>query len=99
MFITQRVCMQKQIVKKGLIPVGGVSRFGKFAAAKQTTLPNHGQRYTFSRTADTGHSTVVRIKLVYYIYVQGFLGHPEKNWKEALAVLVESPPDINEAEK
>jgi len=29
---------------------------------------------------------------MYYIDVQGFLEHPEKNRKEALAAVMESPP-------
>ncbi len=36
---------------------------------------------------------------MYYIDVQGFLEHPEKDWEEALAVLMESPPYTEVAEK
>ena len=36
---------------------------------------------------------------MYYIDVQGFLEHPEKDWEEALAAIVESPPDPVETEK
>ena len=39
--------------KSGLIPIVESALFGNFAATKQTSLPNHEQRYTFSRTADT----------------------------------------------
>ena len=37
--------------------------------------------------------------LMYYIDVQGFLEHPEKDWEEALAALMESPPKTEEAGK
>lgn len=37
--------------------------------------------------------------LMYYIDVQGFLEHPEKDWEEALAAILESPPEADEAEK
>ena len=36
---------------------------------------------------------------MYYIDVQGFLEHPEKDWEEALAAILESPPEADEAEK
>jgi len=47
----------------------------------------------------SGLATIVRIMLMYYIDVQGFLEHPEKDWEEALAVLMESPPYTEVAEK
>lgn len=37
--------------------------------------------------------------LMYYIDVQGLLEHPEKDWEEALAAILESPPEADEAEK
>lgn len=45
-----------------------------------------------------GLATIVRIMLMYYIDVQGFLEHPEKDWEEALAAILESPPEADEAE-
>lgn len=47
----------------------------------------------------SGLATIVRIMLMYYIVVQGFLEHPEKDWEEALAAILESPPEADEAEK
>ena len=47
----------------------------------------------------SGLATMVRITLMYYIDVQGFLEHPEKDWEEALAALMESPPKTEEAGK
>ena len=47
----------------------------------------------------SGLATIVRIMLMYYIDVQGFLEHPEKDWEEALAAMIESPPDTSDAEK
>ena len=47
----------------------------------------------------SGLATIVRIMLMYYIDVQGFLEHPEKDWEEALAALMESPPKTEEAGK
>ena len=41
----------------------------------------------------SGLATIVRIMLMYYIDVQGFLEHPEKDWEEALAAVMESPPE------
>lgn len=43
----------------------------------------------------SGLATIVRIMLMYYIDVQGFLEHPEKDWEEALAAMLESPPDAD----
>ena len=36
---------------------------------------------------------------MYYIDVQGFLEHPDKDWEEALAAMMERPPDVAKAEK
>jgi len=47
----------------------------------------------------SGLATIVRIMLMYYIDVQGFLEHPEKDWEEALAAMIESPPSTIDAEK
>lgn len=46
----------------------------------------------------SGLATIVRIMLMYYIDVQGFLEHPEKDWEEALAAMIESPPSTIDAE-
>ena len=43
--------------KLGWLPFEESALFGNFAATKQTSLPKHGQRYTFSRTADTKSAT------------------------------------------
>ncbi len=47
----------------------------------------------------SGLATIVRIMLMYYIDVQGFLEHPEKDWEEALAAMIESPPEPLGVEK
>ncbi len=47
----------------------------------------------------SGLATIVRIMLMYYIDVQEFLEHPEKDWEETLAAMIESPPDKIDAEK
>ena len=55
-----RVCMHMQASKNnklGWLLFEESALFGNFAAAKQTQLPNHEQRYTFSRTADTKSAT------------------------------------------
>ena len=44
----------------------------------------------------SGLATIVRIMLMYYIDVQGFLEHPEKYREEALAAMMESPPEAVE---
>jgi hypothetical protein len=36
---------------------------------------------------------MVRIMLMYYIDVHGFLEHPEKDWEEALEKALEAPPE------
>ena len=46
----------------------------------------------------SGLATIVRIMLMYYIDVQGFLEHPKKDWEESLAAMMESPPGAEEAE-
>ena len=46
----------------------------------------------------SGLATIVRIMLMYYFDVQGFLEHPEKDWEETLAAILESPPEADEAE-
>ena len=47
----------------------------------------------------SGLATIVRIMLMYYIDVQGFLEHPEKDWEESLSAMMESPPEAVETEK
>ncbi len=47
----------------------------------------------------SGLATIVRIMLMYYIDVQGFLEHPEKDWEEALTATMESPPEEEATEK
>ena len=55
-----RVCMHMQASKNkklGWLLFEESALFGNFAATKQTSVPKHGQRYTFSRTADTNSAT------------------------------------------
>ena len=40
----------------------------------------------------SGLATMVRIMLMYYIDVNGFLEHPEKDWEESLAKALDRPP-------
>ena len=47
----------------------------------------------------SGLATIVRNMLMYYIDVQGFLEHPEKDWEESLSAMMESPPEAVETEK
>ncbi|MCI7497038.1 MAG: transposase, partial [Prevotella sp.] len=47
----------------------------------------------------SGLATIVRIMLMYYIDVHGFLEHPEKDWEESLSAMMESPPEAVETEK
>ena len=47
----------------------------------------------------SGLATIVRIMLMYYIDVQGFIEHPGNDWEEALAAMMESPPEAEEPEK
>lgn len=60
------------------------------------TLLQRGVRRSWSFS---GLATIVRIMLMYYIDVQGFLEHPEKDWEEALAAMVENPPEPPGVEK
>lgn len=46
----------------------------------------------------SGLATIVRIMLMYYIDVRGFLEHPEKDWEEALVAIMENPPEADETE-
>ena len=39
-----------------------------------------------------GLATIVRIMLMYYIDVMGFLEHPEKDWEVAVKEAISSPP-------
>ena len=55
-----RVCMHMQASKNkklGWLLFEESALFGNFAATTQTSLPQHGQWYTFSRTADTKSAT------------------------------------------
>ena len=47
----------------------------------------------------SGLATIVRIMLMYYIDVQEILEHPEKDWEETLASMIERPPNTADAEK
>ena len=52
-----RVCMCMQASKNknlGWFLLEESALFGNFAATKQTSLPNYGQRYTFGRNPKTG---------------------------------------------
>jgi hypothetical protein len=40
----------------------------------------------------SGLATMVRIMLMYYIDVMGFLEHPEKDWEVAIEEAISSPP-------
>ena len=40
----------------------------------------------------SGLATIVRIMLMYYIDVMGFLEHPEKDWEVAVEEAISSPP-------
>lgn len=46
----------------------------------------------------SGLATIVRIMLMYYIDVRGFLEHSEKDWEEALVAIMENPPEADETE-
>lgn len=50
------------------------------------------QKSTTRSWSFSGLATMVRIMLMYYIDVQGFLEHPEKDWENALEKAIESPP-------
>ena len=53
------------------------------------TLLQRGVTYAWSFS---GLATIVRIMLMYYIDVMGFLEHPEKDWEVAVEEAVGSPP-------
>lgn len=42
----------------------------------------------------SGLATMVRIMCMYYIDIDSFLEHPEKDWEKALKVVIEAPPDL-----
>ena len=54
------------------------------------TLLQKGVTYAWSFS---GLATMVRIMLMYYIDVMGFLEHPEKEWEVAIEEAISSPPD------
>ena len=54
------------------------------------TLLERGAKRSWSFS---GLATMVRIMLLYYIDVQGFLEHPEKDWERMVEVMMESPPE------
>ncbi len=51
------------------------------------------QKSTARSWSFSGLATMVRIMLMYYINVQGFLEHPEKDWEEALEKALEASPE------
>jgi IS4 transposase len=51
------------------------------------------QKKTTRSWSFSGLDTMVRIMLMYYIDVHGFLEHPEKDWEEALEKALEAPPE------
>ena len=53
------------------------------------TLLQRGVTHAWSFS---GLATIVRIMLMYYIDVMGFLEHPEKDWEVAVEEAVGSPP-------
>ena len=57
--------------------------------ANLLTLLQRGVRHAWSFS---GLATIVRITLMYYIDVMGFLEHPEKDWDVALEKATSSPP-------
>ena len=54
------------------------------------TLLQRGVTHAWSFS---GLATIVRIMLMYYIDVMGFLEHPEKDWEVAIEEAISSPPD------
>lgn len=50
------------------------------------------QKGTTRSWSFSGLATMVRIMLLYYIDVQGFLEHPEKDWERSIEELFESSP-------
>ena len=74
-----RVCMHMQASKNkklGWLLFEESALFGNFAAPKKTSLPKHGQRYTFSRTADTKSAT----KLLQQ--AKNSSNQPRSGWRE-----------------
>jgi len=53
------------------------------------TLLQRGVTHAWSFS---GLATIVRIMLMYYLDVMGFLEHPEKDWEVALEQVISSPP-------
>ena len=53
------------------------------------TLLQRGVKHAWSFS---GLATIVRIMLMYYIDVMGFLEHPEKDWEVAIEEAISSPP-------
>jgi hypothetical protein len=53
------------------------------------TLLQRGVTHAWSFS---GLATIVRIMLMYYIDVMGFLEHPEKDWEVAIEEAISSPP-------
>ena len=51
------------------------------------------QKKTTRSWSFSGLDTMLRIMLMYYIYVHGFLEHPEKGWEKALEKALEAPPE------
>ena len=51
------------------------------------------QKSTTRSWSFSGLATMVRIMLMYYIDVHGFLEHPEKDWEKALEKALEAPPE------
>ena len=60
------------------------------------TLLQKGVSHSWSFS---GLATIVRIMLMYYIDIYGFLEHPEKDWEETVAEMVEGPPPEDNSEK
>ena len=62
-----------------------------FALSKNLllTLLQRGVTYAWSFS---GLTTILRIMLMYYIDVMGFLEHPEKDCKIAIEEAINSPP-------
>ena len=56
-------------------------------------IKNFPLRYFYgeSTNAISGLATIVRIMLMYYIYVMGGLEHPEKDWEVAVENAISSP--------
>ena len=39
---------------------------------------------------------MIRLTAMYYINVQSFLGHPEKDWEKDLSEALQVPPELPE---